>query len=620
MRVLLSVGCDQYIHTTRLNGAVYDAEQIFSALVGTKEHQYDPRHSKLLRSPTANDFRKLISEALYETTDVTVVTIFFAGHATVNDETLYLALEDAHPNRIPATAIGFPEILRSTAGARPKQANFVLDACNTGGLGFDIGAILKRTIVGNSDSMGISFLASAAADQLAGETKAGGVFTGEFVKVIRGDVFVQNSKPFLGLAEIAQQMQADSNLVDQTISYWSLNLQGPNLFAKNPRYSGPAHVTDQIVSQLQHRQISTHRHAGDFKAALARITNGIDEPKFSEIAQNTFSKIEEGQRASLIQGLAEGLRSELAGAKDQFLEARIYCVLVGLLGLCESTQRKPASFEIIRWLVDADRRALSTLRDAMASDRNALIVDILSDLYELPIRVSDILGQCALFFFGQRNTSSNDLTLIEDIIRGVLQRYGNSILALSDDQATGYLLCLEMCRRNRWTEFSEEIIGRLYHDLHRNFARCGSYFLDAESRFYLLKERYNFSFSTTPDIYNSPSDLTTVILSFAALCFLDEAVDLSLIEIDHTNINYFVPEGFDQFGLKGSMDGTNYTLALGHDFWRCIDLRRILLNDILPKFRIISSAMSWEDQYCSLAGSLALRDRLPWHIVGLEKS
>jgi len=95
---------------------------------------------------------------------------------------------------------------------------------------------------------------------------------------------------------------------------------------------------------------------------------------------------------------------------------------------------------------------------------------------------------------------------------------------------------------------------------------------------------------------------------------LDEAVDFSLIHIDHTNINFFIPDDFDQFGLPESMDGTNYTIALGHQFWRCIDLRRILSGDIFPKF-YLGSRLSWEDNFCSLAASLALRDRLPWHFV-----
>jgi hypothetical protein len=328
MRVLLSVGCDDYSHATKLNGAVRDAESVFSALVGDQEHQYDSANSKVLISPSAEEFRKTLSDILYSKPSVTVFTLFFAGHAAVFDETLYLALKDA-----------------------------------------------------------------------------------------------------------------------------------------------------------------------------------------------------------------------------------------------------------------------------------------------LPDRISDIFGQCALFYFSQENISITDLNLIRDVTLAILGRYGNAVLALTDDQATGYLLFLEMCRRNQWTEFSEEVVGRLYHDLHKNFARCGAYSLNAEKRFALLAQRYRDSLSITRDLYNLPSDLATVILSFSALGYLDEAIDFSLIEIDHTSINYFVPDRFTQFGLTDGIEGSNYTLTLGRDFFRCIDLRRILRSEILPKFYDSACATSAEENFCSLASALALRDRLPWQIV-----
>src|SRR5215472_15803802 len=135
MRLLLSVGCDTYSYAPSLNGAVKDSERIYSALVGGQEHQYDTGRSKLLVSTSAECFRKSLPDILYNTPNISVFTLYFAGHASVLDETLYLAFSDTDPDRIAITAIGFPEVLRATAGARPKQANFILDSCNAGGLG-----------------------------------------------------------------------------------------------------------------------------------------------------------------------------------------------------------------------------------------------------------------------------------------------------------------------------------------------------------------------------------------------------------------------------------------------------------------------------------------------------
>jgi hypothetical protein len=415
----------------------------------------------------------------------------------------------------------------------------------------------------------------------------------------------------------AHPLEVKPSLRGQAISYWTLNLQGPNLFAKNPHFSGPAHATDKIVSQLQKQKVSTGIRAADFKSAVAKITSGVNERALSKTLEDVFSEIEPDQRPSLIYGLAEGLKIELAEANDPFLEVRVHTVLFGqVLGLCPSSARKLTINDMIGWYIDANRRALSKLNKSMTVDRNALIIDTISDFYELPIRISDILGQCALMFFSQRDVSESDSNLATSVVRKILDRYGNSILALADDQATGYLLFLELCRRQHWLEYSEEVVGRLYHDLHKNFARCGAYSLNAKNQFALLTERYRDSLSITRDLYNFPSDLTSVILSFAALGSLDEFVDFTLIEIDHTSINYFVPDKFDRFGLTDGLEGANYTLTLGRDFWRCIDLRRILRSEILPKYYSSASAMSWEDNVCSLASALALRDRLPWHVIG----
>jgi hypothetical protein len=238
-----------------------------------------------------------------------------------------------------------------------------------------------------------------------------------------------------------------------------------------------------------------------------------------------------------------------------------------------------------------------------------------SDLYELPIRVSDIFGYVSLLLIGDSDPPKEQIDLGLRIAERILQRYGNSVLALADDQATGYLLFLELCRRKRWHEISEEVIGRLYNDLHSNFARCGDYSLNAEKQFALLKERYEHSFSTTQGLYSFPSDLTTVVLSFCALAQLDDAIDPTLIEIDHTSINYFVCKTPDRLGLIQDLGGANYTIGLGRDFWRCADLRRILHHDVLPRYQSSVRSLSPEDRFCTYAASLALRDRQPWHAI-----
>lgn len=617
MRILLSIGCNNYSLMNSLSGAEKDAQSVFSALVGENEHQYDQKYSKLLLSPSGEEFRNAFSDVLYCVPEIVVFTFYFAGHAGVSDETLYLALKDSNPTRIEATAVGFPEVLRIAAAARPKQINFILDACNANGLGFDIAPVLKRAIVGKSDSTGISFVAAASAEQSANETTAGGNFTVEFTKAVRGDTFIQSARPFLNLAEIAQQVQIDWLHPDQTISYWTLNLQGPNLFAKNLHYSGPSHVTDRIALQLSQKALSTKFLSDDFKAAIVKIPHGIRERDLSKTLGSVFSKIEPSSVPSAIQGLTEGLRLELSDSHDHFLESRLYTILLGQILASEaSTDREETIAQIIDWFCIATRRAIATLSDAMDADRNALLLNLMSDLYDLPVRISDVLGQCALLLF--RSALTNDIELVKSVVKKILTRYGNSVLAVTDEQAVGYFLFLEICRRLSWIEYSEEIIGRLYHDLENAYGRCGAYSLDAKERLELLSTRYSLPITFNVDLYNFPSDLTSVVLSYAAIEKLDEAIDYSLIQIDHTAINYFIPENVKKIGIVKSMEGTNITLTLGRDFWRCIDLRRILLSDIFPKFDSAFHSLTSDEVFCSLASALALKDRIPWHAAARD--
>jgi hypothetical protein len=78
---------------------------------------------------------------------------------------------------------------------------------------------------------------------------------------------------------------------------------------------------------------------------------------------------------------------------------------------------------MIRWHLDANRLALLKLRESMSADRNALLVGGFSDFYELPIRISDVLGQCALLLLGQRVAPENDRELVSQVVQQILARY-----------------------------------------------------------------------------------------------------------------------------------------------------------------------------------------------------
>ncbi len=615
MRSLLSVGCNAYLHATLLRGAEADAKRIFDALVGQEPHQYAPADSKLIFSPTTSEFRQALLGALDADHSTSVFTLYFAGHAAVSDETLYLAFKDTNPKHLPLTAIAFTELLRAVLGARPRQVNFVLDACNAGGLAFDLASILKRSIIGTPETAGVSFVAAAAAEEAAKETALGGAFTVQFAKFLDGSIYVQRSDPFLGLIEIAQKLKTTEAIPNQTVSSWGLNLQGPNLFAKNPFYSGPHSVTDSFVSRLQQSGLATAQQLNKLKSSLAHLTTRFDERELAEALEDALKRTPKEERAELLYALIEGLRPDLAKSDDAFLESRVYSVFLGqLIGLCEEKLADDLAKRIIAWLVEATTRALNNLQESENSTKYALIDEPISDLFYLPIRIADTLGSIGLLLLAAEDLDEQDMKLAHDSASHIIGVYGNSIVALSDDQACGFLIFLEACRRLGWRDWAEEIVGRLFYDLDLNFGRVAGNTLSAQNQVRALEERYEQIEIPDRDIYCSPSDLATVILTYLALLKLDEAVDYDLIRLDHMNLNFLLPDDLTKFGLVEGIVGTNLSMALGHDFWRLVDIRRILNGDVFPIFAEKQANLPQSIKIAVLAASLALRDRMPWNL------
>jgi len=80
------------------------------------------------------------------------------------------------------------------------------------------------------------------------------------------------------------------------------------------------------------------------------------------------------------------------------------------------------------------------------------------------------------------------------------------------------------------------------------------------------------------------------------------------------NLNFLFPDDLTKYGLVDGITGTNLSIALGHDFWRLIDFRRILSGDVFPFLAEKQTNLSRSLKIAVLAASLALRDRMPWNL------
>jgi hypothetical protein len=164
--------------------------------------------------------------------------------------------------------------------------------------------------------------------------------------------------------------------------------------------------------------------------------------------------------------------------------------------------------------------------------------------------------------------------------------------------------------RRGWIDVAEEVVGRLFHDLVENSVLIARPFLEGTHALRFLERRYAVPAAFDGKLHQQPSDLASVVVICASLLHLDEAIDGSLILIDHTPLNVFAPERVSDLGTVGPIKGKNIGLNIGHGVWRCIDVRREWDASIVP---FLKSA--GEPEVGPLLGALSLRDRVPWFIA-----
>jgi hypothetical protein len=194
------------------------------------------------------------------------------------------------------------------------------------------------------------------------------------------------------------------------------------------------------------------------------------------------------------------------------------------------------------------------------------------------------------------------------------------LVAVGEDQAPGVFLFFAGCKKLAWVNEAEEVAGRLYQDISDHFGRV--LINDPESADvidYLEVRRENPIEKDAPFL-QKPSELLSVILLGAAAFELDEAIDESLIELDHQGFAFFVPSSYLSFYQTRMEDGLSIVFQVGQNVWCLRDMRRIWREDVLPH---LTQAMPSNDQALQNAAmilSFFLPDRLPLLVLSVVKS
>ena len=108
--VLISIGCNRYLHVKPLGSAETDANAIFDALTKSSASIYNSHSSIILLSPTKTVIENSIHGVLKQQKGLDVFSLYFAGHGIMQDGSFYLCPSDVSPDAVSVTAINISTV------------------------------------------------------------------------------------------------------------------------------------------------------------------------------------------------------------------------------------------------------------------------------------------------------------------------------------------------------------------------------------------------------------------------------------------------------------------------------------------------------------------------------
>jgi hypothetical protein len=616
MRVLLAIGCDFYDHADLLHGAERDARRMYDLLIRPEIGEYDINRSRLLLSPTYSDVREALREALFTEPQPDTFTFFFAGHGSVSAGAFYMWLRDSTQMGLSMSALSLADMFRSINEATPLQSNIVIDACESGGLIQDLGALLKPGLLGNVGSPGLTLLATAAQDQVAGESPDGGFGTVALLECIEGHDFVQDHKGMLDLVEIGMRVSQRLRASGQNPVVWGLNLFGPSGFCKNPRYgTDPAAPLRQALRAWPTGSNDVIRQNYDALWVAYSATGGVWNPKkFSAVVRAVLSPSTAPEvLAILADRLAVTFAQRGLQARDPFRRVEISATLaVALLSSTEHLNVADTAQRLLDHTCMALIDATSALIEDLEADRYALLSDrsgVLSELHELPLRLTRVLGwaAAATFICGDENQRTQAAAQFARVVSLVLVHYGGSLTALNDAQAAGLCVTLSACAKLGLRDEGELLVGLLFNSLIQCEGRIARDNIPGDRALEYLLARHKGDFSNSADLVARPIELLTVLFKAATLFELEDILDESLWKIDGVAFSAYLPKNYTSYGASVMEGGENLVWQIGFDVFRTAEFSASWpVAKAVPESSLTASL--------ALAASILYPDRQAWFL------
>lgn len=616
MRVLLSIGCNDYESLDQLKGAEFDAARIFQALTNPVKGGYDPQRSRLLLSPQISEVRNAIAGILFDSSPIDSFSFFFAGHGCVKAESFYMCMSDSRLDALSVTALSLSDIFRSISEAAPAETNLIIDACQSGGLIADLSVLLKSELIGKAGTPGITLLATSALDQPAGETLCGGYGTNAILDCIEGSTFINDSAPMLDLIEIGRSVTKQIHRTDQNPVVWGLNISGPSRFCRNPCYlNDPARPMRELVQTWPQLDSDAQRINFEELWGLYSSINSEWQPrKFSNTISSTLNALSDSPKAIAValdrMTLAMQIRAE--ESNDPFRSVEVCASLaVCLLPYIADPVVKESARKIIDTSLSAIKSASTQFLEDVGGEQYALL-EIkgggLSDLYFLPIKISKMLGwiACSAHIHRIFQLPSIEIDgIFKSTLQYIIDYYSGSIQAINDSQASYWALIITCASKIGLRNEVEQLTGLLFYSIVNCQGNLASRSIPNEQTLPYLLARNSKNFVDIQDFIARPNETLTVIMHAGVILNLEDIFDESLWMIDGLSFMSFLPADFLQFGEQVIEYGENLVWNIGQDVFRVSDF-----SQTWPK----NSPMPGTSEEAALAlfASLLFPDRVAW--------
>ncbi|MVW88583.1 caspase family protein [Pseudomonas sp. PB101] len=626
-RVLLSIGCNEYLSLGKLTGAEVDAKKIHSELTESTLSCIKPEHSFLVLSPSLNDIRATLEDLQDRFEEIESLTIFFAGHGGVVNGTYYLCLCDTRNDRMSTTGLALSHLFEFINEIKAAHCNLIIDACEAGGMISDMGTLLKPEVIGKARSCGVSIFVSSASDQAASEDNAGGWGTTAILRILRGEIDTGSRAPFLDLLDIgraAAQYVAVTSAGKQLPSVWGMNLYGPMPVFGNP------HAVDRTPnSLLQITGISPTSAAGVVIGNRSSELLGLMFAPASELTpeklyEKMFQSMEHlekipGAAATFIESVWRSLEDSVRKQTNSFAHIEFTATCISLLlpsvprdlnsAVCVRNLAKDLFFELHDVLV--------SVLAALETNPKSLCRHGIPDLFYLPQRITRILGWigAALYIAKQYSLEIAEIKKLGvKFGQYISDHYAASATGMSESETPFLAAYLLTANESGNTEICEQIISSLYNALIENDGALARADLPPNNVLGYLRARACNDLETQRKFSSHPSESLAFVLLMGEVLSLQDLINYNLELLDHSHLHVFIPNDHTQFSLPCIENGLNHVFQIGHGVWEVKDLVSRWRTSCLPQLALDVSLKLPEVKIGALCSAFLFPNRVPWFL------